>query len=308
MSVIRFVPSELAPIATCATAAGVERDRIFRWLVQADAGNRRAFAQRYGEITPAASRSELEALSDAIPPTKRTCLRAAQRLSSLAGNSEGDIDEPTRQQVEAMILAHVAGGAPASYAHLEQRARLGRLRHDAEEVARLEQRRDEYETAKATAGALKPYTPPEPRYDPRPARAGAPVESYPTKDAAARIKAALKARTGQTWSVTSSGHSITIQPPPARRECDGDGHRVTTRREYERRHKSHRGTVPETEEAMSYSCAADRKLLARALAMDPREIPAQGHMTLGDPGCYEELVARAEGRTPTRWCRPNFDR
>jgi hypothetical protein len=109
-------------------------------------------------------------------------------------------------------------------------------------------------------------------------------------EAIARIKTALKARTGRTWSVTGGRGTawgwIKISAPPARRICSA---------------KCAPGTCKHERWSM---CDDDQALLALALNKRPHH---QGE-SIPSSGAYrQEYVDRAEGRTPSVIGTPYWD-
>jgi hypothetical protein len=104
--------------------------------------------------------------------------------------------------------------------------------------------------------------------------------------AIARIKTALKTRTGRTWSVTGGRGTawgwITITAPPARRVCWEDCSLETCMHErFGERH-----------------CLSkdDRAVLSQALG---KPVRSQGESIPASSDYRQEYVDRAEGRTPT---------
>lgn len=97
-----------------------------------------------------------------------------------------------------------------------------------------------------------------------------------TKETAAKIKTALKARSGKTWSVTvargSSAGWLTIEATPAHREDFG------------------------------YTPKALRDELALLLRLD--SVHQQGVLIPASSAHYREYIDRAEGRTPSVIAQP----
>lgn len=102
----------------------------------------------------------------------------------------------------------------------------------------------------------------------------------------ARIKAALKARSGKTWSVTGGRGTaygwITIDAPPARRTATRD-----------------------SETGGEYTTKADRSELAALLGLD--SVHLQGVSIAASSDHYREYVDRAEGRTPRAIAQAYWD-
>jgi hypothetical protein len=105
-------------------------------------------------------------------------------------------------------------------------------------------------------------------------------------EAAKRIRAGLRRRTGKDWSVTVGRGTtwgwITVESPP-RRQVDWEGHPTAGG-----------GAMSE----------AERKELAAALGL-----PAVHHQGVSIPGqsdYYAEYVDRAEGRKPAVIGKPNW--
>ncbi|MBL8518170.1 MAG: hypothetical protein JNM76_14510 [Betaproteobacteria bacterium] len=95
----------------------------------------------------------------------------------------------------------------------------------------------------------------------------------------AAIKAALKARSGKTWSVTGGRGTaygwITISSPPARRLEFG------------------------------YMSAEDRAELAKLLGKS--SVHQQGESIPAASDYYQEYIDRANGRTPSKIGQPYWD-
>ena len=106
-----------------------------------------------------------------------------------------------------------------------------------------------------------------------------------------RIRAALRRRSGKTWSVTGGRGTVygwlKIDAPPQRRTFDPDG---TGPGQYE------------------YGCTslAERRELAGLLGL-PNPIHCQGHSIPSSNDYYQEYVDRAEGRTPSVIGQPYWD-
>ncbi len=102
----------------------------------------------------------------------------------------------------------------------------------------------------------------------------------------ARIRAALRTRSGKRWSVSGGRGTaygwITIDVPPARRRWQSDG--VTP---------THSGG-----HACGHGSRAEREELGRLLGLTGPVHP-QGHSVPSGRDFYREYLDRAEGRTPS---------
>lgn len=115
-------------------------------------------------------------------------------------------------------------------------------------------------------------------------------------EAIERIRRALRARSGKSWSVTGGRGTawgwITIDAPPARRRflwTDGGA-----------------GERFEPAARFGHMGPDDRAELARLLGLD-RAVHHQGEQIPAGSDYREEYVARAEGRAPERYGRPYWD-
>lgn len=123
-------------------------------------------------------------------------------------------------------------------------------------------------------------------------------------EAVARIRKALRQRTGRTWSVTGGRGTawgwITIDAPPARRTMHSrlkPMARSTSPTDYE---------MVDTGEPGGYMTPEDQKILGDALGLTDRA-HHQGVSIPASSAYYEEYVARAEGRTPERYGEQYWD-
>lgn len=117
-----------------------------------------------------------------------------------------------------------------------------------------------------------------------------PPTVFTRDEAIRRIRTALKARSGKTWSVTGgrgTGYGwITIDAPPARRTANFDG-------------------GPRTSDFHGYMTLEDRAELARLLSVE--NVYAQGINIPASHDYRREYVDRAEGRTPSVIGEPYWD-
>ena len=123
-------------------------------------------------------------------------------------------------------------------------------------------------------------------------------------DTIAKIKAALKRRSGKSWSVTGGRGTawgwITVDAPPARRtwthrlKCGA----VTDRPEdYEEFNSGQPGHFMGPE---------DRAELGRLMGFD-RPAHSQGVSIMASHDAWQEHLDRAEGRTPEKIAQPYWD-
>ena len=119
------------------------------------------------------------------------------------------------------------------------------------------------------------------------------TDSLRRNDVTKRIAAALKARSGKTWSVTGgrgTGYGwLEVNVPPARRTADWDGIAPKTDARFE-----------------GYATMAERLELAALLGLE-RPIHHQGEKIPAGHDYYREYIDRAEGRTPTVTGTPYWD-
>jgi len=112
------------------------------------------------------------------------------------------------------------------------------------------------------------------------------------EEAIRRIRTALKARTGRTWSVTGGRGTawgwIRISAPTARLVCSSDCGVPC---------QHHRG----------YMSTDDQALLALALGKSERGVHCQGESIPASSAYYREYIDRAEGRTPSAVGTPYWD-
>lgn len=110
-------------------------------------------------------------------------------------------------------------------------------------------------------------------------------------EAIRRIKSALKARSGKSWSVTGGRGTgwgwIKIDTMPARKRFDWDGQ--------------------PTDSEFGYMSKDERVELATLLGLDPARMSPQGESVPASSAYREEYVARAEGRTPERFGTQYWD-
>ena len=119
-------------------------------------------------------------------------------------------------------------------------------------------------------------------------------------DAIARIRAALRARSGKEWSVTGGRGTawgwITITTPP-RRRVDAEGHAIGE--------PNGRGGIVGPDD-VHYMSPVERAELGALLGLaNPSHFQGESVPASGD--YREEYVARAEGRTPTVFGHPYWD-
>ncbi len=108
-------------------------------------------------------------------------------------------------------------------------------------------------------------------------------------EAIRRIKAALKARSGKSWSVTGGKGTawgwIKIDTMPARKRFDWEGN--------------------PTDSEFGYMSKEEQKELAVLLGLE--RMHPQGESIPSGSHYREEFVARAEGRTPERFGEQYWD-
>lgn len=308
MSVIFYSKEELGEVAACASIASPQLvggdviGMLSRRLSDFSRANEDAYVRTYGSgdgvraHSSGAIEREARAYLDAIkgaPPPKGACSRAEHNLAYNAVANDGT-DYASDQLKQA--IAQISGQAERAAKIYQRKDAAYDAEIHAQEVAAAKAGRGRSMPAKP---GLKPYKPPAPVFD-------GDVERYDKRTAVARIKKALKARTGRDFNVKTSNtwqDSIDIRVPEARRECFFDGRRTVSQREMrERWEQSHYGKYdPEkADDLFKYPCADDRELLANAMDMSrdyagmlPSSYDCFGH------GCTPTSVALAEGRVPT---------
>jgi len=111
-----------------------------------------------------------------------------------------------------------------------------------------------------------------------------------------RIKAALKKRSGKSWSViggTGTSHGwLTIDAPPARRTWVS----VSTGARDETGSTIYR-EENHPEEEFGYTGPEDREELAKLLGL--KSVGHQGESVPASNDYYQEYIDRAEGKTPS---------
>lgn len=107
------------------------------------------------------------------------------------------------------------------------------------------------------------------------------------------IRAALKRRSGKTWSVTGGRGTaygwIRIDVPPARRIFDFEGK-----------------PVPDAKPDSGYMSLEEREELGKLLGLG-KPVHAQGESIASGGDYYQEYIDRAEGREPTKFGKPYWD-
>lgn len=116
------------------------------------------------------------------------------------------------------------------------------------------------------------------------------VESFTRDEAIKRIRTALKARSGKSWSVTGGRGTawgwIEISAPPKRRTANHDG-------------------GPCTDGFQGYMVLEDRAELAQLLGIET--VYAQGVSIPASNDYRREYVDRAQGQTPSVIGEPYWD-
>lgn len=151
---------------------------------------------------------------------------------------------------------------------------------------------------------LQLYMPPEPEALSEAERDAKELRATVNRDTAIqRIRAALKRRTGRTWSVKGGRGTawgwISIDAPPARRTVHCQlkaGARTTWPEDYEEVDTSVPGGAMRME---------DRRILAEALGLE--DVHSQGVKIAANHDYYVEYIDRAEGRTPSVVGVPYWD-
>lgn len=120
----------------------------------------------------------------------------------------------------------------------------------------------------------------------------------------ARIKAALKARSGKPWSVTGGKGTaygwITINAPPKRRTYH------TTRRKGSFTNWPEDFEDTNTGQPGGHISPEERRELADLLGL-VHPVHFQGTHIMASHDAYREYVDRAEGRTPSKIAEPYWD-
>lgn len=137
--------------------------------------------------------------------------------------------------------------------------------------------------------------------------AGYPPPCRDRNEAIARIRAALKRRTGKAWSVTGGTGTawgwITVDAPPRRRTWQtrplphNSGGNLPGKEDWEEYDSGQPG---------GYTSPAERAELAKALGLE-RPCHRQGQDIAASGDYYTEYVDRAEGRPPRCIGRPYWD-